>query len=199
MRCTAIWLALFMTFTFSCTNSEGIFTPKPRGYPKVVYPKKEYQTFQAEYCGFSFEYPVYTQIQQDTIYFDEKPANPCWFDIYYPAYDCRLHCSYYEIGRDKTFEELKTDAFELVDWHIKKANSIKEQAIDKLDGTKGFAFEIDGPAASPFQFYLSDSTQHFLRAAIYFNTQARPDSLAPIYQFVKADVMQMIESFEWGE
>lgn len=183
----------------ACSNGNQIVTPKPRGYPKVIYPPKAYQSFKAEYCGFSFEYPVYAEIQQDTSFFEEKPVNPCWFDIYYPAYSCRVHCSYYEIGAAKNFEELKSDAFELVDWHTKKANYIDELPIDRQNGTTGFAFEIEGPAASPFQFYLTDSLQHFLRAAVYFNTQAKPDSLAPIYQFVRKDVMQMIETFEWGE
>lgn len=66
-----------------------------------------------------------------------------------------------------------------------------------IRGLSGFAFEMKGPAASPFQFFLSDSTNHFFRGALYFNTQARPDSLAPVYEFVREDLMKMIETFEW--
>lgn len=192
---TAFFLLVFGIF--SCGNEHHIGTPKPRGFPKVVYPQKAYRAFTADYCSFSFDYPVYARVEQDTAFFEEKPVNPCWFDVYFPDYDCRVHCSYYEIGTAKSFEDLKKDAFELVDWHTKKANYIEESAVQKRDGTQGFIFEIEGPAASPLQFYLTDSTQHFLRAALYFNTQARPDSLAPIYQFVRKDIVQMIESFVW--
>ena len=189
-------VALFLSV--SC-QSDYTLTPKPRGFPKVVFPKGSFQKFAEDYCSFSFDFPSYTQIQKDTLFFDKEPASSCWFDVYYPTFDCRIHCSYYPVNASKPLEELKKDAFELVDWHMKKANYIDEIPVKKPDGTTGFIFDIGGPAASPFQFYLTDSTQHFLRGAIYFNTQAKPDSLAPVYEFVKADALKMIESLEWNQ
>ncbi|MEO0628777.1 MAG: hypothetical protein AAFY91_17410, partial [Bacteroidota bacterium] len=59
------------------------------------------------------------------------------------------------------------------------------------------AFDIEGEAASPFQFFVTDSTNHFVRGALYFNTQARPDSLAPVVAYVKEDIYKMLETFEW--
>ncbi|MEL7020921.1 MAG: hypothetical protein AAGK47_04895 [Bacteroidota bacterium] len=47
------------------------------------------------------------------------------------------------------------------------------------------------------EVHLTDSTQHFLRGSLYFNAQARPDSLAPAYDFMKKEVLKMIDSFEW--
>lgn len=176
-----------------------VYTPKPRAFPKVNYPEKQYQTFDEDYCAFTFAYPTYARIEQTKSYFDEEPADPCWFDIYIPDFDSRIHCSYYPIGKGKDLETLKTDAFEMVDWHNKKANYIEELIIQKENHVSGFAFDIEGPAASPFQFYLTDSTRHFLRGALYFNTQARPDSLAPIVDFVKQDVLKMLETFEWRD
>ena len=87
----------------------------------------------------------------------------------------------------------------MVQKHNIKASYIEEFPIQKSESVLGFAFNIEGPAASPFQFYLSDNKQHFLRGALYFNTQARPDSLAPIFNFVKEDIMKMINTFEWQE
>lgn len=183
-------------FCLSCKDVS--FTPKPRAYPKVEYPEKAYRHFDMDYCNFTFEYPVYAEIQQDTTFFDEKLAGLCWFDIYIPSFDSRIHCSYYPIDVSKSLDALKADAFKLVGKHNKKANYIDELRIQKL-GVSGFAFDIQGPAASPFQFYLTDSTHHFFRGALYFNTQARPDSLAPIYTFVKEDIFKLIETFEWKE
>lgn len=186
-----------LTFFFSSCGDEPAYTPKPRAYPKVNYPERAYQRFDESYCNFTFEYPAYAQVKQDTLFFDEKPAHPCWFDLFVPAFDSRLHCSYYPIGPGNSFEKLKNDAFELVQWHNKKANYIQEVPIKKEGNVSGFAFIIEGPAASPFQFYLTDSTDNFLRAALYFNTQARPDSLQPVYEFVEEDILHMIETFRW--
>jgi gliding motility-associated lipoprotein GldD len=193
----AYFVLLFSLFFVGCQEVPP--SPKPRAYPKILFPAKEYQKFDEDYCNFSFEYPTYAQIIQDTNFFEKAPIHPCWFDLYIPAFDCRLHCSYYPIGQGKTFDQLKRDAFELVNWHNKRANYIDELPIHKNNGVSGMAFDIDGPAASPFQFYLTDSTQHFMRAALYFNTQIEPDSLAPAYKFVKEDIVKLIETFSWNK
>lgn len=192
-------LLLAMGIALASCSDDAPPIPKPRGYPKVIYPQKAYQSFDASYCNFTFEYPVYAEIQQDTSFFEERPAHPCWFNIYIPAFDSQLHCTYAPITKNQTFEQLKADAFQLMDWHKKRANAIEEIPIQRPGHVSGFAFNIDGPAASPFQFYVSDSTHHFLRGALYFNTQARPDSLAPIYAFVKEDLLKMIETLKWND
>ena len=60
-------------------------------------------------------------------------------------------------------------------------------------------FDVDGPVASPIQFYLTDSLQqqHFIRGAFYFNSRAEPDSLAPVLSFIKEDIQVMLQSFQW--
>lgn len=191
-------LLLALLALASCGDGPS-YTPKPRAFPKVEYPERGYQQFDKSYCNFTFEYPVYSEIERDTLFFDERPADPCWFDIFTPAFDSRIHCSYYPISRENTFDQLKNDAFELMEWHNKKANYIQEVPIKREGNVNGFAFVIEGPAASPFQFYLTDSTSHFLRGALYFNTQARPDSLKPIYEFVEEDILHLIETFRWKE
>ena len=178
---------------------EVIYSPKPRAFPKVVYPEKNYQPFDEGYCEFTFQYPQYATIQQDTLFFDEKPAHPCWFDIVMPDFDARIHCSYYPIDKVNTFDKLNADAFDLASKHNLKANYIDDLIIKKPNGVSGIAFNLEGAVASPFQFFLTDSTTHFLRGALYFNTQSRPDSLAPVKDFVKTDIMHLINTFEWKE
>ena len=185
----------FLLLTAGCGSED--YTPKPRAFPKVVYPVKAYQPFDENYCHFTFEYPRYAVVSQDTTFFNEKAKDPCWFNIYLPDFDATIHCSYYPIGKQHPLEKLREDAFELANKHQIRADYIDEFPISKPNHVSGFAFSIEGPAASPFQFYLTDSTQHFLRGSLYFNTQARPDSLAPVLDFVKKDIMQMINTFEW--
>jgi len=190
-------LLLFIGCLFWTSCEETTYTPRPHGFPKVEYPEGGYQTFDEGYCNFTFEYPTYASIEQDTRFFDEAPAHPCWFDVYYPDFDSRIHFTYYPLKNNDSFEKLKGDAFALAGKHNVRADYIDELRIEKPNQVSGFAFDIKGEAASPFQFYLTDSTNHYLRGALYFNAQARPDSLAPVYDFVKADIMHMINTFEW--
>jgi gliding motility-associated lipoprotein GldD len=176
---------------------EPTFTPKPRGFPRVILPEKGYQKFGENYCGFTFDYPKYASIEQDTLFFDEKAPSDCWFNIKVPSLNAVIYCSYYDIDGKNTFEKLRGDAFNLAGKHNLKADYIDELPVNKPNGISGFVFNIEGPAACPFQFYLTDSTRRFMRGALYFNAQARPDSLKPVVEFIKTDIMQMINTFEW--
>jgi gliding motility-associated lipoprotein GldD len=198
MRFT-IFFFLFAMMVQAC--EEPALVPKPRAYPKVVYPERGYQPFTENYCDFTFEYPVYATIQQDTAFFDEKPAHPCWFNVYFPDFECRIHCSYVPITAEAPLDKLKTDAFKMTDWHNKKATYIDERPFLNPNGVKGMLFEVEGPVASQMQFYMTDSLEqkHFMRGALYFYAKAQPDSLAPVYNFVKEDVLHMIETFKWTQ
>lgn len=205
MHCNRpFWLLLPLAslFIVSACNTQGPPpSPKPRAYPKVTYPSSKPLSFDASYCAFSFEYPSYATIQQDQYFFDGEPAHPCWFDLYIPDFDASLHCSYIPVGKDKSLEQLRKDAFEMADYHTKRANYIDEVRIDRKEeaNVEGFAFAIEGPAATPFQFYLTDGDEHFFRASLYFSTEVRPDSLQPVYQFIRKDLIKMIETFEWAD
>ncbi len=193
------WAAVLVLSLIVASCGGETYTPRPRAYPRVEYPEKAYQRFDENYCHFTFEYPVYAVVQQDTTFFNEKAKDPCWFNIYMPDFDATVHCSYYPIGKTHPLEKLREDAFDLANKHQVRADFIEEFPISKPNGVSGFAFSIEGPAASPFQFYLTDSSRHFLRGSLYFNTQAKPDSLAPVLDFVKRDLMQMINTFAWNE
>jgi gliding motility-associated lipoprotein GldD len=186
-----------LIFLFGCNDE--VATPKPRAYPKVIYPKHEYQKFDKSYCNFTFEFPTYAVIEQDTSFFDERPKSPCWFNLNIPSLNATVYFSYYDIKGSNTYEKLKQDAFTLASKHNIKADFIDELPINKSPKVKGFAFNIEGAAASPFQFFVSDSTSKFLRGALYFNAQSRPDSIAPVVNFVKTDLMQLINTFEWNK
>jgi gliding motility-associated lipoprotein GldD len=194
------FLAIFLLAILIASCEDPILTPKPRAYPKVVYPEKAYQPFTEGYCGFTFEYPKYAVVQRDTTFFDEKPAHPCWFNIVVEDYACHLHCSYAPITKAKPADKLTTDAFKMTDWHNKKATYIQETPLlNKAHNVKGMLFSVEGPVASQLQFFLTDTAEqkHFFRGALYFYTEANTDSLAPVYDFMRKDVERMIETFEW--
>ena len=179
-------------------KDEGVFSPKPRMYPKVEYPEKAYTIFDEDYCELTFERPVYTEINQERSFFDEEPLHPCWFDLSFPSLNGTLHFSYYPVDDRARFDELVGDAFTFVEKHDIKANYRTETIIENDHGLSGILFDISGPVASPTQFYLSDSTDHFIRASLYFNNKVEPDSMAPIYTFVREDIERMIATMKFN-
>lgn len=188
-------LLVITLFLGSC--EEVIYTPKPRAFPKIEFPQGgDYQQFSQEFCNFTFTYPEYAKVVKDKTFFENTPPNACWFDIQVEELASKIHFTYYPINKVDDFQQLREDAFRLAQEHNKKANYIDELPIQK-EKVSGFVFDIEGEVASPFQFYLTDSTQHFLRGALYFDAQARPDSLAPAYDFMKKEILKMIDTFEW--
>ena len=188
-------IILLLLFLFvQC--EETTYTPKPRTYPRVIYPEKVYQLY-SDACPFQFQYPKYGIIQRDSLFFDKKAPADCWFNMKVPSMNAIIHCSYYPIGGKNTLDKLRNDAYELAGKHNVKADYIDELPINKPNHVSGFLFNIEGQAASSFQFYLTDSTHHFLRGALYINAAVKNDSLKPVIEFMKADVMEMINTFEW--
>ena len=174
--------------------------PKPRAYPRVVYPEKAYKPFDETYCGFTFDQPVYATIEHDTTYFDEKAKDDCWFNITVKQLNAKIFCSYYPIRSRADFDELVKDAFEMTNKHNVKASYIEELQVDRPeDKVYGVVFNVEGPAASSYQFFLTDSTRNFVRGALYFNTEARPDSLAPVVDFMRDDLDRLVETLKWNK
>ena len=190
-------VGLFL-FIASC-GDDAPPVPKPRSYPRVDYPARQYTALGAEYCPFTFERPASTTLVQEMSYFDEAPADPCWFNLRLAdQLNGTLHFSYYPISGPEQWEELRDEAFQLVGVHNQWASDIQEIVIHRDSArVHGIAFDIAGPAASPFQFFLTDSTEHFLRGALYFETQPNPDSLGPVIAYVKDDILRIVETLEW--
>jgi len=191
-----VWFLFFILIIVAC--GEPDYTPKPRAYPKVNYPAKAYDKFDESYCAFTFEKPVYAKVVQDTLFFGEKPESECWFDLVIPALSGKIHCSYREIGRNK-IDKLIDDTYKLAHKHNVRADYIDDYHISKPNGVHSTIFEIEGEVASPFQFYVTDSTEHFLRGSLYFNTTPNADSMAPIIKFVKRDIIHLVNTFEWKD
>jgi gliding motility-associated lipoprotein GldD len=181
------------TFIFSC-NSE--YVPKPRGYFKIEFPEHKYQVFDKPGFPYKFDYPVYAQIIQDTTFFDKAPENPYWINIDFPRFNGRIYISYKEIGKN-SFDKLKEDAYKLTYKHTSKATSIEDSLMQTPLGVGGVFFSVGGNAATGEQFFLTDSTHHFLRGALYFDTTPNEDSLSTVNQFLQQDLFHLINTFQW--
>lgn len=185
------FLTGLIIFAFSsCDNS---YSPKPRGYFRIEFPKKEYTKFDS-ICPYTFDYPVYAQVVKD----NEKGARPCWNDVVFKQFNGRIHLSYQPVTSKKTFNELVDDAYAFAMKHTVKATAIDEQRISYPEkDVYGIYYSINGNTASSVQFFLTDSTKNYLRGALYFNEEPRLDSIQPVLDFVKEDIDVMIKSFRW--
>lgn len=197
MIARSLLLFLVMCLLASSCGDDEVTIPKPRMYPKVDYPVQTYQPFKKDYCSMSFEYPTSATIEKKEYFFDDKPNNECWFDITSKVLNYDIHCSYYDISAENTLSKLIDDSHKMANKHNQKANYREEFYINNKQGVSGIQFEIEGPVASPLQFYVTDSTTHFFRASLYFNSKVNPDSIAPILKFVKTDIKHMVSTFEW--
>lgn len=187
----------FLAILFSaCQNT---FTPKPRGYYKIIFPEHEYKDYNPPACPFTFEYPVYAQVVKDTVFFDTIPENPCWMNIYFPEFNGTIFISYKEITKKNDLSKLIEDAHTLTYKHTVKANYIDEGRISTPNKVYGLYYQVGGNAASNLQFFLTDSVKHFIRGSLYFNNTPNSDSIAPVLNFVRQDVNHLISTMKWKD
>ena len=190
-------LALVATCFIAC-GGDKVYTPKPKMYPRVIYPTKAYEDKQPSDCSFTFRAPTYADIVKDEYFYEDDIVDPCWFDIVVPELQASIHCSYYPLQSRAQLDELVADAFEVTNKHTIKANYIEEALIaNPSRSVYGLLFAVDGPVATPLQFYLTDSTDHFFRASLYFDSKVNPDSTAPIVQYLQQDIDTIISSWQW--
>jgi len=186
----------FSVLTLVSCNSDYT-VGKKRGYFKIDFPEKKYREFDQTGYPYSFEYPVYSSIVRDTTFFESTPENPWWINIDFPQFAARVHMSYKEIGRNK-FDSLVNDAFKLsYKQHTYKASAIEDSAMETPNHVHGMYFTLAGNTATANQFFLTDSTKHFLRGALYFAATPNEDSIGIVNDFLKKDILHLINTLKW--
>jgi gliding motility-associated lipoprotein GldD len=186
-----LFLFTLFIFLYSCNGGEEIISPKPRTYFRITFPKKEYVSYKGD-CPFTCEIPAYSKMTLDT----DPRAEPCWLNLDFPSFRGRLHLSYKPVkgNIDGYLEQTYTMAAK----HQIKASGIEEQLVSKESAkVYGLVYNIEGNAASSVQFFLTDSTNHFLRGALYFYAVPNTDSIKPVVQFIQKDIQHLIETFQW--
>ena len=169
------------------------YTPKPKGYNRIDLPAQTYQQLQEEH-PYTFEFSQHAKIRPDS----SSIAQPHWINVLYPRLGANVQLTYKDINNnDKMLNDLIEDARKLTGKHQIKAYSIEETEVKTPSGAVASIFELEGEVPSQFQFYVTDSTKHFLRGALYFRTATQNDSLAPVIEFVKKDIIHMLNTLKW--
>ncbi|WP_338768658.1 gliding motility lipoprotein GldD [Bernardetia sp. ABR2-2B] len=182
-------------FCSSCQSEEDSFIPKPYGYFRIELPEKSYTKLEGDF-PYSFEHSKYAKVVKNT----SQNAEDYWITLKYePTSVAEIHITYKEIKNEpKLFMEYVNDAHKIT---FNEINTARSSAIDQVIDSKkgnGIVYTIsEGEVPTVFNYWVSDSSTHFLRAAMYVPTSSQNDSLAPILKYTKDDMMHMLETFEW--
>ncbi|WP_430411451.1 gliding motility lipoprotein GldD [Kordia sp.] len=184
VKCISI-ISVLSILLISCG---GEVLPKPKAFLSLEYPEANYAKVQSD-CPYTFE-----KNQIATII----PKKNCWIDVDYPALNATLHLSY--IAIDGNLNKLLEDVQKLTYEHAVKADAIEPTVYENAkQNVYGMVYEVEGNVASQAQFYVTDSTKHFLTGSLYFNTKPNYDSIYPAVVYIKKDIRTLIESLEWEE
>lgn len=179
---------LIILFGFLILFSCGEDTlPKPKAFLSLEYTN-------AVYSDLLLKRPYRFEVPEKAIVKDE-PRN--WLKIKYPELKASLDITYRSIDNDN-LRELLIESERLVFKHTVKAEQISSNNFTNEDRrVYGTLYEITGNAASQIQFHITDSTKNFIKGALYFNTKPNYDSILPAVDYIKKDILRLMETLEW--
>ncbi len=185
-------LSILLISFCSCKQQSAPY-PRPLGFHRIDLPQtSEYNSFNSDICPFSFEYPKEGEISKQS-------DDSCWVDIYFPVYDCKWHITYRNISSSKNARFAHQEEHRgLIFKHGKQASNIQTSEI-AADNGYGTLYEVYGNVGTPAQFFYGDSLdQHVVMTSFYFNTATKNDSLLPIINYMKKELIHMVETIEWN-
>lgn len=161
-------------------------TPKPSAELRLEYNEAEFVRFDNE-CLYSFNMNDAAVI---------KGKGDCNFTIDYPKMKATIFLSYKDVNGN--IKALLQDAQKLTYEHVIKADDILEQPyINKANKVYGMFYQVEGNAATNAQFYVTDSTKHFVTGSVYFYAKPNFDSIMPAADYIKNDMRMIMESMKW--
>lgn len=190
-----LWPLLMIFCLGIITACSEDYVPKPKGYNRIELPPREYVSLPDTF-PYDFEISRHARIYKDTSWITER----YWINIFYPSMDANVQLTYKPINQNlNRLEEYLADSYRLTSKHQVKAYSIDEAVMTTPHGHTAVVTELTGEVPSQFQFFVTDSLNHFLRGALYFRTATKNDSLAPVIEYLKGDIVHMLNTFDWRD
>ncbi len=181
-------LFLFIGIMLVSCGGDELLIPKPPTYLRSELPPHSYYRF-SDRCPYSFELSKLFKA-------NEVSATNCHKDIDLGKMNGVIQFSY--IDMEESLSNYVNFMNDKVDEHKLKATAINDQQIIFPDKkVYGTFFELKGDVATPFQFYLTDSTDRFVSGVVYMNTKPNYDSLKPTLEYLKVDLLRLMNTFEW--
>jgi gliding motility-associated lipoprotein GldD len=194
MKNIFIAFILFISF-LSCKKEQETFMPKPKGYHYISLPEHSYKQLEGDY-PYTFQVSEQAVVEKDKHFL----AQPSWIEIKYPQFGAEIDISYKVIGNNPdSLAGFIATSHKLSYKHRTNATRIDEyEASAGLDQkTHAMVFELEGEIPSPLHFYAHDIGNNFLRAALYLDTSHKNDSLQPIIEYLKVDMIHVMNTLEW--
>ncbi|NNC83516.1 MAG: gliding motility lipoprotein GldD [Flavobacteriales bacterium] len=166
--------------------------PRPTGQLRIDLPAHTYAEAETR-CPYTLEIPGYAHIR-------ERSANDslCWSDLVFPGQSATVHLTYKRL--DGNLAQVLDEAIGLTYEHHIMADNIENETIVLPESqVYGTVSKVYGNVASHLQFYVTDSSEHFLRGALYFNAPPNMDSLAPVVDHLEKDLDHLLSSLRWKE
>lgn len=186
---------IFLLTILAFSGCDRVYTPKPKGYNRIDLPAHAYQPLP-DTLPYRFEYSKHAYIRKDTSWI----AEDYWIQVTYPEFNASIEITYKPVfSSDSLLYNYFETAYRLTAQHKKKAYSIEETSMIIPNGDNAIVAELSGEVPSQMQFYTSDSSMHFLRGALYFNTATENDSLKPVIEFVKVDILHLLKTLQWNK
>ncbi|GAB3732717.1 gliding motility lipoprotein GldD [Spirosoma lituiforme] len=174
-------------------KSSDNYVPKPKGFPRFDLPTPRY-TLLAPTHPYQFEYNAIARILPDSFAHSE----PDWIFINYPMFKASVQLTYKPVRNDMNrLRAMLDDSYKLAARHKIKAAVFEERRVQLKSGLEASVIDLGGEVPSQVQFITTDSTAHFLRGALYFNTATENDSLQPAIQYIRNDIMHMLNTLKW--
>ena len=129
---------------------------------------------------------------------ENSTFNSCIQEINLGPLNGSLYLYYIALPSKDSLAEIINFANDKVDEHKIIADKIEfVQIIDPKNSVFGTFFELKGNVATNFQFYLTDSSQNFVRGEVLLNCRPNYDSLRPSLDYLKVDLLEMVNNFKW--
>ena len=182
-------LTITSYFLISCGASD--FVPKPRGLNHIELPDNDYQSLKVDSLPYTFDFSKAARVVSSS---KNKQL------IQYPELGATIWLTYHPIKNDPNeLDELVFTTYKILQKHNVKADGISNDSIITKNGKRGIIFTLKGEISSQYQFYTQDTTTNFIRGALYFQTAKMNDSLAPIIEFVRKDIDELVNTLEWNQ
>lgn len=183
------WNLLLLLLLFVACSDDELLIPRPIANLRVEFPERAYTVLNLD-CPYGFELASYMTASAP------DAENPCHSDIKLGQFNGTLHLSYVPI--DNNLAGLIGYSTDKVREHQVRASAIQDSMIfNPEQRVYGTFYEFYGNAATPFQFHFTDSVNHFIRGTVYFNATPNFDSIYPVLQYIKTDLVHLIGSNKW--
>ncbi|WP_445735708.1 gliding motility lipoprotein GldD [Mariniflexile sp.] len=192
MKHTYYILSIIIIFC-SCGQD---YIPKPKGYLRLEYPQPQYKNIKVD-VPFSFETNMLaTKIKYKKL---AAPTESYGINIEYPTLKGTVFLTYKAINGDqKNLIDYLRDAQKFTLEHTIKAEEIPVFPYENKERkVYGVFSEVKGNVASPAQFYVTDSVNHFLIGSLYFNAKPNYDSILPAANYLQKDMVHIMETLNW--